>query len=109
EPPVSEPPQHEEAVALPSALTGDIDLILPRTADRITLEVIVAVLQEQPGVTVRKMQTYRDTLVVPIQLVRPVPLVAILRELPRVASAELVPARFQPVGSAPLHVIVQIV
>jgi hypothetical protein len=103
-----ESPQLEKAVTLPSTLTGDVDLVLPRSADRITLEVIVAVLQEQPGVSVRKMQAYRDVLVVPVQLVRPVPLVAILRELPRVTSAELVPTGWKPVGTAPLHVIVQI-
>ena len=89
-------------------LSGDVDLVLPRSADRVTLEVIVAVLREQPGVRVGDIKAHQETLIVPLSLARPMPLVPILRELPRVTTASLVPAQFAPVGSAPRHVRVDI-
>jgi vacuolar-type H+-ATPase subunit H len=70
---------------------GEVDLILPERVDRITLEVMVAVLREQPGITVRAVGHRQQTLVIPLLVERPVPLLAILRELPRVAGAAYVP------------------
>ncbi|HEV7214953.1 MAG TPA: hypothetical protein VGP33_07480 [Chloroflexota bacterium] len=95
-PPAEAPVPPAETLAPPSAGVldttplGEVDLVLPDRVDRITLEVMVAVLREQPGITVRAVGHRQQTLVIPLLVERPVPLLAILRELPRVARAAYV-------------------
>ena len=84
-------PTPAPAVVLDTTPLGEVDLVLPERVDRITLEVMVAVLREQPGITVRPAGHRHQTLVIPLLVERPVPLLAILRELPRVAGAVYVP------------------
>ena len=89
--PAAEAPTPPPTAILDTTPLGEVDLVLPERVDRITLEVMVAVLREQPGITVRAAGHRHQTLVIPLLVERPVPLLAILRELPRVAGVAYVP------------------
>jgi F0F1-type ATP synthase membrane subunit b/b' len=89
-------PAPPAAASAPTPFTpsGDVDLVLPGHTDRMTIEVMLAVLREQPGITVRAAVRRKEALVIPLVVDRPVPLISILQELPRVVAAV-----YSPVGS----------
>lgn len=72
-------------------IVGDIDVILPVRADRLMVEVLMAVLHEQPGIVVRPAVTRDEAVLVPVTVERAMPLVPILLELPRVVGATYSP------------------
>lgn len=80
-------------------LKGDLDLVLPDHADRMTVEVLIAVLRDQPGITVGPASRRHQSLVIPLVVDRPAPLIPILQELPRVVVASYSPPN-GTVGSA---------
>ncbi len=69
---------------------GPIDLVLPETTDRMTTEVLSAVLRQQPGISVGQLTRRGGSLYLPVNLSRPVPLGAILREFPRISTVTYV-------------------
>lgn len=85
----------------------DVDLVLPSQADRMTVEVMMAVLREQPGITVRSASRRDGALVIPLTLDRPLPLVPILLELPRVAGARYSPTPWNG-GARGGHVVIDL-
>jgi hypothetical protein len=76
---------------------GPIDLVLPETTDRMTTEVLSAVLRQQPGITVGQLTRRGGSLYLPVNLSRPVPLGAILREFPRISTVTYVEGTEQQV------------
>jgi hypothetical protein len=72
-------------------IVGEIDVVLPVRADRTMVEVLMAVLHEQPGIVVRPAVTRDEAVHVPVTVERAMPLVPILLELPRVVGATYSP------------------
>jgi hypothetical protein len=64
--------------------------VLPETTDRMTTEVLSAVLRQQPGISVGQLTRRGGSLYLPVNLSRPVPLGAILREFPRISTVTYV-------------------
>ena len=96
----SPPPRTAPSDAL---LTGELNLVLPERADRTTVEVMIAVLRDQPGIAVHNVSPRPQGLVIPLVVDRPVPLIPILQELPRVVAAVYSPpngAAGNPSGGA---------
>ena len=87
---------------------GEVDLVLPEQADRMTVEVMIAVLREQPGLTVRAPVRRHQTLVIPLLVDRPVPLIAILQELPRVVAAVYSPSSSAASSVAGGHIMIEL-
>jgi F0F1-type ATP synthase membrane subunit b/b' len=88
--------------------TGEVDLVLPEQADRMTVEVMIAVLREQPGITVRAPIRRNQTLIVPLLVDRPVPLIPILQELPRVVAAVYSPSSSAASSAAGGHIMIEL-
>ncbi|MGI8915628.1 MAG: hypothetical protein ACR2JY_17885 [Chloroflexota bacterium] len=92
----------------PSGPIGEVDLVLPEHADRMTVEVMMAVLREQPGITVQAATRRSQALVIPLVIDRPVPLVPILQELPRVVATTLSTASNGVSTASGGHVIIEL-
>lgn len=75
-----------------ATLVGDIDVVLPARVDRVTVEVLTAVLREQPGIVVRPPARRDQAMVLSVAVERELPLIPILLELPRIAAVRDVPA-----------------
>ncbi|HEY8742481.1 MAG TPA: hypothetical protein VIU62_05255 [Chloroflexota bacterium] len=101
-------PEARPASPWNAAPTGEVDLVLPEQADRMTVEVMIAVLREQPGLTVRAPVRRNQALIVPLLVDRPVPLIPILQELPRVVAAVYSPLSSAASSASGGHVMIEL-